>query len=326
MLRPRFILVLLLLPALFPFFAGAQGPIAPPSAPAESARADQNSFDGLRLRLQDLLNAAKDRDVPKLKSLIKQMEIPNYKDWFAKNYGEEKAERLAGAYERNLGNSESDLETLFTQLAGEVGEFTLRKASDAQASGQILGGNAPAMRGQQDPADPFFASWNNGGSSAPIRVRPLGSFVYVDGSFRLLRTFRIMATRPMMGSGAPAPRGTWSTTTGPAPNDVPGSGPTNGPVQAGVRIASLPSCDYCPAAEYSAAARKKHLEGTVVLQTIVQPDGSATDMQVVKSSDPELTQMAMDGVSRWRFKPARDEDGEPVPYRVAIDVSFRLAK
>jgi TonB family protein len=280
----------------------------------------------LQLRLQDLLNAAKDRDVPKLKSLIKQMEIPNYKDWFAKNYGEEKAERLAGAYERNLGNSESDLETLFTQLAGEVGEFTLRKASDAQASGQILGGNAPAMRGQQDPADPFFASWNNGGSSAPIRVRPLGSFVYVDGSFRLLRTFRIMATRPMMGSGAAAPRGTWSTTTGPAPNDVPGSGPTNGPVQPGVRIASLPSCDYCPAAEYSAAARKKHLEGTVVLQTIVQPDGSATDMQVVKSSDPELTQMAMDGVSRWRFKPARDEDGERVPYRVAIDVSFRLAK
>jgi outer membrane biosynthesis protein TonB len=49
-------------------------------------------------------------------------------------------------------------------------------------------------------------------------------------------------------------------------------------------------------------------------------------MQVVKSSDPELTQMAMDGVSRWRFKPARDEDGERVPYRVAIDVSFRLAK
>ena len=64
----------------------------------------------------------------------------------------------------------------------------------------------------------------------------------------------------------------------------------------------------------------------MVLQTIVQPDGSATDMQVVKSSDPELTQMAMDGVSRWRFKPARDEEGEPVPYRVAIDVSFRLAK
>ena len=326
MLRSRFILVLLFLPAVFPFFAGAQGPIAPPSAPVESARADQNSSDGLQLRLQDLLNAAKDRDVPKLKSLIKQMEIPNYKDWFAKTYGEEKAERLAGAYERNLGNSESDLETLFTQLAGEVGEFTLRKASDAQASGQTLGGNASAMRGQQDPADPFFASWNNGGSSAPIRVRPLGSFVYVDGSFRLLRTFRIMATRPMMGSGAAAPRGTWSTTTGPAPNDVPGSGPTNGPVQPGVRIASLPSCDYCPAAEYSAAARKKHLEGTVVLQTIVQPDGSATDMQVVKSSDPELTQMAMDGVSRWRFKPARDEDGEPVPYRVAIDVSFRLAK
>jgi len=278
------------------------------------------------LRLQDLLNAAKDRDVPKLKSLIRQMEIPNYEDWFAKTYGEEKGERLAGAYERNLGNSESDLETLFTQLAGEDGEFTLRKASDAQASGQTLGGNAPAMRGQQDPADPIFASWNNGGSSAPIRVRPLGSFVYIDGSFRLLRTFRIMATRPMMGSGAPAPRGTWSTTTGPAPNDVPGSGPTNGPVQPGVRIASLPSCDYCPAAEYSAAARKKHLEGTVVLQTIVQPDGSATDMQVVKSSDPELTQMAMDGVSRWRFKPARDEEGEPVPYRVAIDVSFRLAK
>jgi TonB family protein len=322
MLRNLRIFVSLLIPALLSLFARAQGSIAPPSVPAESARVYQNSPDGLRLQLQDILAVAREHNVSKLESLIEQMEIPNYGEWFAKTYGEEKGERMAGAYGRNLANGESDLQAMFTELASEDGEFTIRKPSDARPPGV----DAPAMTGRLDPSDPFFASWYNRGSSAPIRVHPIGSFVYFNGSFRLLRAFRIMATRPLIGSGAAAPRGTWSTSSGRASDDVPGSWPTNGPVQPGVHVASLPSCDYCPAAEYSDAARKKHLEGTVVLQTIVQPDGSATDMQVVKSSDPELTQMAMDGVSRWRFKPARDADGEPVPYREAIEVSFRLAK
>lgn len=326
MLRPLRIFVSILILALFPLFTCAQGSIVPPSAPTGSVPGYQNSADGLRMQLQDILAVAREHNGSKLESLIKQMEIPNYEDWFRNTYGEERGYRLAGAYERNLANSESDLETIFAQLAGEDGEFTLRKTGDAQASGRAPAVNTPALKGLQDAADPFLASWNSLEPSAPNRIHPIGSFVYFSGGFRLLRAFRGMAIRPLIGSGPDAPRGTWSATSGSVPDHLPDSRPATGPVQPDVRIASLPSCDYCPAAEYSEAARKKGLEGTVVLQAIVQPDGTATDIQVVKSPHPALTQMAMNSVGRWRFKPARNADGEPVAYREVIEVSFRLAK
>jgi TonB family protein len=326
MLLPLRIFVAVPILALFPLFICAQGAPAPSSSPAEAVQAYQNSADGLRMQLQDILAVAREHNGSQLKSLIRQMEIPNYEDWFRNTYGEEKGDRLAGAYERNLANSESDLESIFTQLAGEDGEFTLRKTGDAQTSGRAPAVNAPALKGLQDAADPFFASWNSQEPSAPNRIHPIGTFVYFSGSYRLLRAFRGMAIRPMIGSGPAPPRGAWSATGGSAPDHLPDSRPATGPVQPEVRIASLPSCDYCPSAEYSEAARKKGLEGTVVLQAIVQPDGTATDIQVVNSPDPELTQMAMNSMGRWRFKPARNADGEPVAYREAVEVGLHLAK
>jgi hypothetical protein len=45
---------------------------------------------------------------------------------------------------------------------------------------------------------------------------------------------------------------------------------------------------------------------------------------VVKSPDGELSKMAIEGVSRWRFKPARRPDGEAVPARMMVEMNFRL--
>jgi protein TonB len=73
-------------------------------------------------------------------------------------------------------------------------------------------------------------------------------------------------------------------------------------------------------------ARTKRLEGTVVLQVIIQADGGVTNIEVMKSPDAELTQMAIDGVSKWHMNPARLAGGDPVPVRVPIEVTFRLLK
>jgi TonB family protein len=323
MLIPRHILIPFLILAFRPLFARSQGPIAPPSAPSESGRADQNSSDGLRLRLQDLLIAAKDHDAPKLKSLIKQLEIPNYQDWFAKTFGDESGERMAENHRRNFGDGDSYLETLFTQLASEDGEFTVRRALDALASRRTSEGEPPAPKVWRGPADPFIVTWKNRGLSASPRVRPIGTFVYLDGSFRLVSAFGLPEYSPGMSS--------YTNLSGPekaaaASNNPSGGGNDQDTRHAGVGGVGYPSCVYCPAAEYSNAARNRHLEGTVVLQVIVQPDGSAADIQVVKSTDPELTQMAMDSVSKWRFNPARNANGEAVPVHVPIEVTFRLAK
>jgi TonB family protein len=64
----------------------------------------------------------------------------------------------------------------------------------------------------------------------------------------------------------------------------------------------------------------------VVLQVTVKPDGSVTDIQVLKSPDEELSGMATVTVRGWRLNPARRADGEPVTLKFPIEVTFRLAR
>ncbi|HEX3375480.1 MAG TPA: energy transducer TonB, partial [Candidatus Acidoferrales bacterium] len=71
-------------------------------------------------------------------------------------------------------------------------------------------------------------------------------------------------------------------------------------------------------------ARKKRLEGTVVLQVTVLPSGQASDIVIVTPVDTGLSQKAVEAVSKWRFSPAHRSDGQAVPVRVPIEVTFRM--
>src|ERR1700692_3084454 len=102
MLLRRRTIVSLLFPVIVPLFAQVQGPIAPPSTPAGSDPVDQNSSDGLRMQLQSVLTAAKDNDVPKLKSLIQAFEIPDSRYWFTKTFGNENGDPLAESDSRDF--------------------------------------------------------------------------------------------------------------------------------------------------------------------------------------------------------------------------------
>jgi TonB family protein len=320
MLLLRRISVPILILFYSPLFAQPQGPIAPPPASAEILRASQNSPDGLRLQLQDILDVARQGNASGLQSLIKQMEIPNSSDWFVKAYGSERAASYSPSYENDLQRNGSNFEALLRQLTSQDGNFLVRKVNDAPAPGM----EERMLDGLQGGTPVYFASWKRRASSPDARGNSVGYFVFVDGSFRLIRAFDLLPNRPLMGSASGAPRGTWSTVPGNSADNVPGSAPSNGPVQPRIRFSSYPTCVYCPDPGYSEAARKKHLQGSVVLQMTVQPDGSATDIQVLKSPDPELSQLAMDAVSRWRLKPALNADGDAVAYREPVEVTFRL--
>lgn len=76
--------------------------------------------------------------------------------------------------------------------------------------------------------------------------------------------------------------------------------------------------------EYSDEARKKHIEGTVLISTLVNEQGMPTDIRVEKGIGYGLDENAMRSVSQYRFQPATDRDGHPVPVRIAVEVSFRL--
>jgi TonB family protein len=75
--------------------------------------------------------------------------------------------------------------------------------------------------------------------------------------------------------------------------------------------------------QYTKAARKAKIEGTVVVRLEVHPDGRAHSMHVARSLDPGLDRKALEAISRWTFAPAT-KDGAPVAVAATIEVNFRL--
>ncbi len=75
--------------------------------------------------------------------------------------------------------------------------------------------------------------------------------------------------------------------------------------------------------EYSEEARKAKYSGTVVLSIVVNADGTAADIKVVRSLGLGLDEKAVDAVRRWRFRPGMNK-GVPVRVRAQIEVNFRL--
>jgi len=80
-----------------------------------------------------------------------------------------------------------------------------------------------------------------------------------------------------------------------------------------------------PLPPYPLAARRLGMEGVVLLEVVVAPDGHATDVRVVRSSGhPPLDESAVRTVSTsWRFIPGR-RDGEPVESRATVPIRFKL--
>ena len=71
-------------------------------------------------------------------------------------------------------------------------------------------------------------------------------------------------------------------------------------------------------------ARRNGEQGRVILRVLVNPNGTADDVQVRTSSGfTRLDDSARDTVRRWKFVPAK-RGAEPVPAWVLIPISFRL--
>ena len=81
-----------------------------------------------------------------------------------------------------------------------------------------------------------------------------------------------------------------------------------------------------PLPPYPLVARRLELEGVVVLDVLVAPDGSAADVRIARSSGHQpLDDSAVRTVrERWRFIPAR-RDGAAVESRVTVPIRFRLS-
>lgn len=75
--------------------------------------------------------------------------------------------------------------------------------------------------------------------------------------------------------------------------------------------------------EYPAIARQAGMEGMVVVQFVVTPEGFPRDLVVARSAGDVLDKAAVEAVGKLRFEPGRQR-GKPVPVRFSIPVRFRL--
>ena len=77
--------------------------------------------------------------------------------------------------------------------------------------------------------------------------------------------------------------------------------------------------------QYTSDAMRAKVQGTVLLECVVNKDGSVGDVQVVRSLDSAfgLDQEAIKAAKQWRFAPG-SRLGEPVSVLITIELTFTL--
>jgi TonB family protein len=84
------------------------------------------------------------------------------------------------------------------------------------------------------------------------------------------------------------------------------------------------TCVSCPRPDMSSEARNDMRGGEVWLEAIVMRDGKVDRVWVTKSGGRGLDQKAVEAVRKWLFKPAKDENGNPVACIATIQVQFEI--
>jgi protein TonB len=137
-------------------------------------------------------------------------------------------------------------------------------------------------------------------------------------------------TKPRSPAATPAvaalPDGTSGAAAGRGSGDASARGTGNGDGTGGDGSGGArPAYGANPRPPYPLAARRLHIEGRVLLEVVVRPDGRAASVRVAQSSGHDLLDAsAADTVrTRWRFVPAR-RDGVAVESRVTVPIRFRI--
>jgi TonB family protein len=73
--------------------------------------------------------------------------------------------------------------------------------------------------------------------------------------------------------------------------------------------------------EYTADAREKQIEGTVVLGVTIDHEGVPQNIQIKKPLFPSLDNAAVEALSKWRFEPAL-KDGQPASMYITVEFVF----
>lgn len=110
--------------------------------------------------------------------------------------------------------------------------------------------------------------------------------------------------------------------SGPGVGAGTGGGTGGGPYRPGSGI-TPPTLLREVKPDYTEDARRRSLEGDVVLEIIVRRDGSVGDVKILQGLGGGLDARAVEAVRQWRFSPAQRQ-GIPVDVIVEVAVEFKL--
>lgn len=160
----------------------------------------------------------------------------------------------------------------------------------------------------------------------PAVVAPIAS-VPADDRDRAGVMAETRATADSAGPGTGGGAGTGQGTgigEGEGPGVGPGSGggTGGGPYRPGSGI-EPPQLLREVRPDYSEDARRRSIEGDVVLEIVVRRDGTVGDVRLLERLGAGLDERAIAAVRQWRFAPAR-RLGAPVDVVVEVAVEFKL--
>lgn len=145
--------------------------------------------------------------------------------------------------------------------------------------------------------------------------------------FGVLQEARTETETPSRGSGEGGGVGTGTGTgigqgDGSGVGQGSGGGTGGGPFRPGSGI-EAPRLLREVRADYTEDARRRGVEGDVLLEIIVRRDGSVGDVKFLKRLGAGLDERAAQAVRQWRFAPAK-RLGSPVDVIVEVAVEFKL--
>jgi len=262
------------------------GKKAQPQAPANSSY--ENTPEGLRGFLEDILAAAKKGDKHRLALLIKSTEVPNCDAWLHQHYPADTADSWMGLCDpKALGPNEESLQEQFMGFAKQDGEILTRVATNDPAGSRL----APSdTRSTNHANDSYFASWRLATEPKDAKGDPIGYFGFIDGAFR-------------WDSGAWFPK-------------IKFASAKIVPAKLIKRVEPV----------YPVDAAAQHITGTVRVYYVIGGDGKVYNAHALSgeglSEDSSLRKAAEDAVLEWKYQPAT-MDGKPIQTNaVTVDLKF----
>ena len=93
---------------------------------------------------------------------------------------------------------------------------------------------------------------------------------------------------------------------------------------AGVQGVGIPVCTYQPSPVFPAEARQaKVSSASTILLAVITLEGRATNIRVIKDPGYGFAERAVEKLTEWRCKPARDKNKLPVAVTIPIEITFR---